>query len=190
MKRNWIILIAVLVTIAVVIFSNRTGGSGPTPPGVTPDAAVGALPDTAPKQGAMAPAFELASLEEDGTTYQVGGARDKLLLVNFWASWCWPCEKEAPDLVKTFDKYKDRLDLYAVNATKYDKVRNAKVFVKEQKFTFPVLTDADGAVGDTYVVNNYPTSFIIDRTGKIVARIDGMTTLENLEKILDPLIGA
>ncbi len=189
MKRNWIILIAVLVTIAVVIFSNRTGGSGPTPP-ATPDAAVSVLPDTAPKQGAMAPAFELASLDDEGTTYQVGGARDKVLLVNFWASWCWPCQQEAPDLVKTFDKYKDRLDLYAVNATNNDKARNAKVFVREEGFTFPVLTDVDGKVGDTYVVNNYPASFIIDRTGKIVARIDGMTTLENLEKILDPLVGA
>lgn len=189
MKRNWIILMAVLATIAVVIFSNRTGGSGPTPP-VAPDSAVSALPDTAPKQGAMAPAFELASLDDDGMTYRVGGSRDKLLLVNFWASWCWPCQQEAPDLVKAFDKYKDRLDLYAVNATKYDKVRNAKVFVKEQGFAFPVLTDADGAVGDAYVVNNYPTSFIIDRTGKIVARIEGMTTLDHLEKILDPLINA
>lgn len=184
MKRNWIILIAVLATITVVIISNRTGGSATTPPD---EAAVSALPDAAPKQGAMAPAFELASLDGE-SSFRVGGARDKVLLVNFWASWCWPCQQEAPDLVEAFDKYKDRLDLYAVNATKYDKARNAKVFVQEQGFTFPVLTDADGAVGDTYVVNNYPTSFIIDRTGKIAARIDGMITLDSLEKLLEPLL--
>ena len=188
MKRNWIILFAVLATIVVVVISNRMGTDGPSPASST-DSAVSALPDAAPKKGSSAPAFQLASLD-GATTYQVGGARDKVLLVNFWASWCWPCEKEAPDLIKAFNKYKDKLDLYAVNATKYDKVRNARVFAEEQGFTFPVLTDDKGTVGDTYVVNNYPTSFIIDRSGKIVERIEGMMTLEQLEEILEPLVNA
>jgi thiol-disulfide isomerase/thioredoxin len=182
MKRNWIILAGVLVAIVAVFVINLTDGDRPVPP--TDGAAASALPASAPKKGSAAPAFELQALDDE-TTYRVGGPRDKALLVNFWASWCGPCEQEAPDLVSIYDKYKDKLDLYAVNATSYDKVRNARVFVEENGFRFPVLMDTEGKVVNDYLVANFPTSFIIDRNGQIVERIEGIISLEQLKKTLD-----
>lgn len=185
MKRNGIILIAVLAAVIAVIWSNRGGGDdgAPTASGVMePGAAPGT--EEAPKKGSAAPSFSLPQL--DGTTtFQVGGKRDKALLVNFWASWCGPCDQEAPDLVALYDKYKDKLDLYAVNATNYDKVRNAREFVKEKGFVFPVLTDAEGEAGNAYKVFSFPTSFIIDRNGQISERVEGIISIEDWEKYLD-----
>lgn len=184
MKRNWIILLTVLAAATIFIVSNEMGKRGQAQP-PSANTAADALPETAPKKGSLAPAFELQGLD-DTKTYRVGGPRDKLLLVNFWASWCWPCEKEAPDLVKAYDQYEGQIDLYAVNATDNDKVRNARVFVEEQGFTkFPVLADSKGAAGKAYMVYNYPTSFLIDRNGYIVERIDGMLTLEQMERMIE-----
>ncbi len=190
MKRNIFILALVLAAVIVVIATNWESGEKRNASGdgsVVDDVAVN-LPE-APKKGAMAPAFKLKSL--DGTEdYGVGGQRDKVLIVNFWASWCGPCEKEAPDLVDIFNKHKNEVDLYAVNATNYDKLRNAKVFVREQGFEMPVLTDADGAAGDLYKVYSYPTSFIVGRDGVILQRIEGLIDRKQWEKYLEEAIKA
>jgi cytochrome c biogenesis protein CcmG, thiol:disulfide interchange protein DsbE len=189
MKRNWVILIAVLAAVIAVLLGNRLGkdtdSSGAAgvfaPP---PGAASSALPATAPKKGSAAPAIELGTLD-GASAYKLGGARDKVLVVNFWASWCGPCDMEAPDLVTLYDKYKDKMDLYAVNATNYDLLRNAMEFAKEKAFTFPVLTDDKGKAGNLYKVFSYPTSFIVDRSGRIVQRIEGIIPLDTWEKYLD-----
>ncbi len=141
----------------------------------------------APKKGARAPSFSLSSL--DGTSsYDVGGPSDKVTIINFWAAWCGPCEAEAPDLVELYAKYKGKVELYAVNATNYDKLREAKVFVREQGFTMPVLTDEKGTAGDLYKVFSYPTSFILDRDGVVLERIEGVIEREQWEQYLDKAI--
>lgn len=191
MKRNWVILIAVAAAVTAVLLWNLPGGGEDTPtatgalqerPSDAP--ANGQSQESAPKKGWAAPAFELPVM--DGTdTYRVGGPRDKALIVNFWASWCGPCDLEAPDLVKLYDHYQGMLDLYAVNAANYDKIRNAREFVQEKGFKFPVLIDGKGEAGNAYKVFAYPTSFIIDRNGKIVERIEGVIPLEQWKKYLD-----
>lgn len=193
MKRNVLILGLVIVAIAAVFIWNDSekepsSGLGEVNEGAVSGVAVGDIPaDAAPKKDHYAPPFSLASL--DGTTdYTVGGKRDKVLIINFWAAWCGPCEVEAPDLKDIYDKHKDKLDLYAVNATKYDKLREAKDFVKEQELVFPILTDAKGNVGDEYKVFSYPTSFIVDRDGVIRQRIEGIISREEWEIYLDEVL--
>ncbi|MCD9025627.1 peroxiredoxin family protein [Cohnella silvisoli] len=190
MKRNLIIVGLVLVAIAAVWIWDSPAKE---PAGQLAESSVGGavdgnIPkDPAPKDNHYAPSFSLASL--DGTSsFKVGGKRDKVLIVNFWAAWCAPCELEAPDLKDIYEKHKDKLDLYAVNATKYDKLREAHDFVKEQKFVFPVLTDAKGDVGDLYKVFSYPISFIIDRNGVIRHRIEGVIEREQWEIYLQEVI--
>lgn len=193
MKRNLLILAAVLAAIVAVIWSNRAGDEGGTPaasgmmelqPGA--DGSSAADP-AAPKKGSAAPAFALHTLEDEAE-YRVGGSREKALIVNFWASWCGPCDVEAPDLVALHEKYGDKVDLYAVNATNFDKVRNAVEFVREKGFKFPVLKDADGKAGDAYKVFAYPTSFLVDRDGRILERIEGVIPLEKWEELLKQVI--
>lgn len=186
MKRNITILSIVVVAIVAILAWNwfaRSNAKEADPSETSPSAA-----EAKPIVGSAAPAFALSSLD-DSVTYEVGGKRDKVLIVNFWASWCWPCEQEAPDLVKLYDKYKDSVDLYAVNATKYDTVRGAKDFVKEQKLPFPILMDKEGKAVSAYKVFSYPISFIVDRDGVVRDRIEGPQPLEKWAEMLDPLVG-
>lgn len=195
MKRNIIIVALVIAAVIGVIVMNNDKGDNvakanrnqniEAPDGNVQDVD-GQLAE-APKKGAKAPLFNLSSLD-GATAYDVGGKSGKITIINFWAAWCGPCELEAPDLVELYAKYKGDVELYAVNATNYDKLREAKKFVQEQGFTMPVLTDATGAVGDAYKVFSYPTSFIVDRNGVILERIEGVIEKKQWEKYLDKAI--
>ncbi|RKP54312.1 TlpA family protein disulfide reductase [Cohnella endophytica] len=195
MRRNIIILVLVAVVAASAwIWDTRDKASGGktlgsnVSEGVAAGSADSEIPsEPAPKDNRYAPSFTLSSL--DGTTtYEVGGKRDKALIVNFWAAWCYPCELEAPDLKDIYEKHKDKLDLYAVNATKFDKLREANDFVKEQQLPFPILTDAKGTVGDQYKVFSFPISFIIDRNGVIRHRIEGVIDRKKWEQYLEEVL--
>ncbi|WP_337101531.1 TlpA family protein disulfide reductase [Paenibacillus sp. YIM B09110] len=136
-----------------------------------------------PKAGFEAASFELPALDEQ--SYAVGGKREKLTFVNFWASWCGPCELEAPDLQKLHETYGDAITLYGVNATKYDKERAAREFVEDHEFTFPILMDREGDVTKKYKVDTFPTTFLIDSNGVIRERINGVITFAEWERLIE-----
>ncbi len=189
MKRNLIILAIAVIAIAGVWIWDESGrGASSGKAAGANGQSAGEIPaNPAPKANHFAPAFTLDSL--DGTTsFSVGGKRDKALIVNFWAAWCGPCEVEAPDLKAIYEDHQDKLDLYAVNATNYDRLRSAKEFVKEQGFVFPVLTDAEGVAGDLYKITGYPVSFIIDRDGVVRHRIEGIVERKEWEKMLQDVL--
>ncbi|MBB6634008.1 TlpA family protein disulfide reductase [Cohnella thailandensis] len=194
MKRNQIILILAFLAVIGIVLWNGMGSDKQEAQATTEQQAGGTSSvqeelKVAPVQGSLAPSFQLSSIDKS-ISYEVGGQRDKLLIINFWASWCGPCDMEAPDLQKIYEKYGDKVDLYAVNATKYDTVRGAKDFVKEKEIEFPVMLDEDGKVGDDYKVFSYPISFIVDKDGVVRERIEGIQPLEKWETMLDGLLKA
>lgn len=148
-------------------------------------AAVEAAGDFKPKAGYQAAIFELPDLKDESVTVGEGG---KLALVNFWASWCGPCELEAPDLQKLHEEYGEAMTLYGVNSTNYDKEREARKFVETHGFTFPILMDRDGTATSLYKVNSFPTSFLIDSDGVIRERINGVITLEEWKRLIEKYI--
>ncbi|MFC5405707.1 TlpA family protein disulfide reductase [Cohnella soli] len=187
MKRNLLILFAVLaVAAAAWIWDSKGSSAGSAAGEIVEGKAIAGIPAApSPKENRYAPPVSFASLDGSDAKYEVGGKRDKAMIVNFWAAWCGPCEKEAPELLSIYEAHKDKLDLYAVNATKFDKLRDAKVFVREQGFnTFPVLTDPEGTGVDLYKVAYFPVSFIIDRDGVIRHRIEGIIDREQWEQYL------
>ena len=138
--------------------------------------------EQAPKAGYLAPHFSLKDLE--GRIHSVGGEREKALLINFWASWCSPCEREAPELVRLYETYGDRLDIYAVNVTTEDTMDDARAFAIKHGFKFPVLLDLDDRVTNAYMVLGYPTSFLVDRHGVVREVIVGLREPKELEKLV------
>lgn len=141
------------------------------------------LADFKPKAGELSPIQELPDINDQVISF--GSEQPKLQLLNFWASWCGPCELEAPDLQKIHEKYGDTLALYGINATHTDRERQARQFVEEQGFTFDVLFDREGDITNLYKVGTFPTSFLIDQDGVIRERINGVITLEEWERIID-----
>lgn len=188
MKRNaWIWAIA-LILLAGIVYDHAqagripvaawvgkiTGNAPEEEPSLTTMAAQYAL-----KPGAPAPSFALTGL--DGKQYEVGGPREKVLLLNFWASWCDPCKEEAPDLVNLASRYQDSLDLYAVNVTLYDKLEQVKQFVTEYGYTFPVLLDEDEQIYRQFGGIAFPTNVLIDKDGMIREVIVGTLAPDDLE---------
>lgn len=111
--------------------------------------------------GDIAPDFELKTSE--GETVSLSDYRGERVLLNFWATWCPPCRAEIPDMQKLYDN-KD-VEILAVNmAEKEDTVAE---FVKEFEMTFPVPMDKESKVMETYQIQAYPTSYMIDSNGRI-----------------------
>lgn len=138
-----------------------------------------------PAVGYLAPYFSLQGL--DNQTYQLNGPRQKPLVINFWASWCGPCRLEAPDLSRLYTKYQTQLDMYAVNVTSSDGLDGAKAFVESFKLPFPIPLDVKGEVADSYRVNAFPTTYLIDKNGVIRQKIVGMIEPKQFEMELKKL---
>ncbi|PZD95964.1 TlpA family protein disulfide reductase [Paenibacillus sambharensis] len=136
-----------------------------------------------PKVGYTAPVFELPDLNDQAI--RVGGTGDKLVLINFWASWCGPCVMEAPDLQELHEAYGDKVTIVGVNATKFDREREARQFVDEYEFTFPVLMDRKGMVTELYRVSEFPTSLLVDRMGIVRERVTGVIPSSKWRTLID-----
>ena len=175
MKRNFVIMVLILAAAAAVIY-NQTGKVIPSFTAAKP------LPtEKGAKAGLLAPDFTLKGL--DGQTYSGGGSRDKVLLINFWASWCDPCKQEAPELAKLIEKYPDDFEVYGINVTKYDQESKARDFVKEYGLEYPIMLDPEASVfEEIYKGQVFPTNVLIDRNGVIQEIILGAPEPEYLEK--------
>lgn len=141
--------------------------------------------ESGPRAGLAAPSFSLQGT--GGSNYEVGGPREKALLLNFWASWCEPCQLEAPELNALSLKYKDVLDIYGVNVTSQDYKPNAERFIRKYMLAFPVMFDVKGEVFDKYNGAVFPTNVLIDRNGTISEVILGVLSTEELEKKIEKL---
>jgi peroxiredoxin len=116
--------------------------------------------------------FTLTSL--DGRTYSLASLSGKVVLLNFWATWCPPCRKEMPDLEKLSHAYADKgLVVLAVSDEDRDTVAP---FIEKQKYTFPVLLDTGGKVHEAFDVDGIPKTFVFDREGRIAAQAIDMRT--------------
>lgn len=120
----------------------------------------------APQKGFLAPDFELKTLT--GDTIQLSDLRGQAVLVNLWATWCPPCRAEMQTIETAYNEYKEKgFVVLAVNMTSQDNPLNVNPFVEEQGLTFPILLDESGEVGKAYQLKSLPSSFFIDREGKI-----------------------
>ncbi|UQZ36083.1 TlpA family protein disulfide reductase [Paenibacillus sp. PK3_47] len=183
-KRN-LTVVAVILFLAVLAIERQMR---PEPEAVavlqqqTAQAASGA------GAGLMAPSFTLQG--NSGTAYEVGGPREKALMLNFWASWCDPCKQEAPELNRMALKYKDVLDVYGINVTSQDYKPNAERFIKKYMLAFPVMFDVKGEVFDKYNGAVFPTNVLIDKNGVVSEVILGVLTPEELEQKIITLTGS
>jgi peroxiredoxin len=127
--------------------------------------------DVAPQIGKLAPAFSLADV--NGKKVNLSDYNGKVILINFWATFCGPCKAEMPSLNNLFLALKnDGLIVLAISTD--DSEKPVQSFIKEKAIAFPVLMDKDQEVYfDQYGVLGLPTSFLIDRDGIIREKIRG-----------------
>jgi peroxiredoxin len=114
--------------------------------------------------GANAPDFSLA--DTNGNKVSLSDFSGKAMILNFFASWCPPCRQEIPDFIELEKAYSDKG--FAIVGVAVEKSGAAKEFVDKMGINYPVLVD-DGKVSETYgPIRSIPTTFIIDKNGKVV----------------------
>ncbi|HEY1422405.1 MAG TPA: TlpA disulfide reductase family protein, partial [Candidatus Acidoferrum sp.] len=118
-----------------------------------------------------APAFELKDL--DGKPVSLAEAKGKIVLLNFWATWCGPCRAEIPDLVDLQKRYADKFEIIAL-ATDEDDADEVRRFVREAGINYRVAMTSDEIRRDYGGISALPTSFVLDEQGRIVQKHVGL----------------
>jgi thiol-disulfide isomerase/thioredoxin len=108
--------------------------------------------------------------------------KGRVVLVNFWATWCVPCRKEMPDLQALYDKYKDHG--FVVFSISDEEANKVKPFIAEKKISYPILLDPGRKVNDLFIIQAIPENFVYDREGKLVAQSTHMRTRNQLMEML------
>ena len=128
------------------------------------------FPVTRPAEPMVATDFELVDLA--GRTVRLSDFRGRVVLVNFWATWCAPCREEMPAL-ETLAKDLGPLGLTVVAVNHKEGKSVIETFLREAKLTIPVVMDKDGRVAERYQVYALPATFIVNRQGKVVGTVLG-----------------
>ena len=124
--------------------------------------------------------FTLSDLH--GKTWTLKDLRGKVVLVNFWATWCPPCRKEMPDMEALHQEFKEQgLVILAISDEESDKVQP---FITEHKFSYPIVLDPGRKVNDLFEVEGIPKSFLYDRNGHLVAQAIDMRTRRQFLEML------
>ena len=133
-----------------------------------------------------APDFKLTGI--DGKPVAISDAKGKVILVNFWATWCGPCRAEIPDLVELQNKYKDRLQIFGLVVDDDDEDA-IKSFAAEFGINYPVAIASEEIRSQYGGIAALPTSFVLDGEGRIVQKHEGLRDPVLYETEIRALLG-
>lgn len=163
----WIALFALLVVVAMVLLRKQQG-----------PIAVGQKP----------PSFTLTTFQglEIGPADMAG----KVVLVNFWASWCKPCEQEAADLESAWKFYQPRGDVLFLGIAWTDTESASLAYIKKFNITYANGPDLGTTISQAYRTTGVPETYVIDKNGILASiKLSPYTSLDEIKAAIDPLLG-
>ncbi len=151
------------------------------PPAPSPPASSESpVPGAAGWVGSQAPDFDLLTL--DGSRLRLSDLRGRVVLLNFWATWCSPCRVEMPDLQARADRWPERLVVVGVDFDEPE--ADVRAFRDELGLTFPLALDPGAQVQELYRIVGYPTSIFVDEEGVVRAEHIGLMSPQQLDEYL------
>lgn len=118
----------------------------------------------------VAPDFTLKDLK--GTQVTLKNFKGRVVFLNFWATWCPPCRREMPSMERLYKQLKDR-DFTMLAVDMQESEKRVRAFISEFSLSFPALLDLNGDISSLYGIVGLPTTYIIDREGKIIGKAVG-----------------
>ena len=133
---------------------------------------------------AIEPMPDFTVLDRDGNPVKLSDLRGKPVILNFWASWCGPCQSEMPDFQKAYETYGDDVHFMIVNVTdgSRETVETARAYVDGQGYTFPIYFDTTLEAAILYGASAIPLSVFMDAEGRYVAHASGALSAATLQK--------
>ena len=189
-SRRALGVVTVLMLVAAVWAAARAVGR---PAGVSPEPSAATSPVTDTKIALQfyrdpTPIPELTMTDVDGRTLSSRSWHGKVVIVNFWATWCAPCRAEIPDLIALQDKYKDHLQIIGISEDD-DPPATVKTWAVERKINYPIVMNTPELRKAFAGVNALPTSFIVNRESRIAMRHVGMLSAATTEAETRSLAG-
>ncbi|WP_147533833.1 thiol-disulfide oxidoreductase ResA [Bacillus marasmi] len=136
------------------------------------------------EKGKEAPDFSLVDL--NGEKHQLSDYKGQGVFLNFWGTWCKPCEKEMPFINNQFMQYKDQgVQVIAVNVGESDLA--VQKFAQRHKLEFPIVIDKDSQVMQAYSVNPLPVTFLIDKNGNVIDSYTGELTEAKIKSFMEKI---
>jgi cytochrome c biogenesis protein CcmG, thiol:disulfide interchange protein DsbE len=162
----WVGLIGLLVVVALVLQSKQQG-----------PVAIGQKP----------PSFSLVTFDGQKITPQ--DMAGKVVLVNFWASWCKPCEQEAADMQTAWEYYQTRGDVLFLGIAWTDTEPASLGYIKKFGITYPNGPDLGTSISQAYRTTGVPETYIIDKNGKLASiKLSPYTSVDEIKSAIDPLL--
>ena len=185
--KNKLIIIVLIIIIGVSIYSinnyNKTSSTKSSTENSANDTTKSAdneISNSTSTNGSLnkvAADFTLKDLK--GNTITLSSLKGKNVLLNFWATWCPPCRGEMPDIQKLYSQTKDS-DLVILAVDIGEDTKTVQDFITKNNYEFNILLDSDKAVATNYNISSIPTSFFINKEGKIINKHIGAMSLEDM----------
>jgi len=178
MKSKWLIGAAAALALALLTVPTLMRGQNAAPP---------PAPEGATCKGEGMANLDFTLKDMNGADYKIADLKGKVVLMNFWATWCGPCLAEIPEFVKAYAENKDK-GFEIVGVLTEDSGEQLKAFASEHKMNYPLVMispEFEDAYGPIF---GLPTTVVIARDGSVCKRHFGPMSKEQLEKELKPLL--
>ena len=171
MTRPGAMMLAACLVVGLALGCDRNSGPPPAAASAEKAGGVRVSKGVAPQIGYTAPDFELPDI--NGEKHRLSDYRGRVVLLNFWATWCGPCRIEMPALQALTEDYAAQPFQVVSVAGDFEGVPKVAPFMERLRLTFPGLIDSEGTAQDMYYVNALPMTYVLDRHGIVVYKFVG-----------------
>lgn len=183
-RRSWILVLSIIPALALfALMGWGLARSGGNPGGLSVNSKLGEVPVI------NGPAFSFAAISLDGTEIDLLALRGKVVMIDFWSSWCPPCRAESPVLSQVYQEYKDKGEpIEFIGIAIWDRDEDIRRFVDEFNLKYPIAVDPKGRIAIGYGVAGIPEKFFIDSSGTLKKKLIGPMNAGALRSVLDEML--